>query len=45
MWKTNQFATATELVAWLNTAVVTTAQVKHIYFDGASGRHVVVYYV
>jgi hypothetical protein len=44
MWKTNQFATAAELVAWMNTAGLTATHVKHVYFDAASGRHVVVYF-
>ena len=44
MWKTNQFPTAADLIAWMNATGVTAAQVKHIYFDGASGRHVVVYF-
>jgi hypothetical protein len=44
MWKTNQFETAAALVAWLNTAAKTVAMVKFVYFDGASGRHVVVYF-
>lgn len=44
MWKTSQFPTAAELIAWMNTSGVTTAQVKAIYYDGASGRHVVIYF-
>lgn len=44
-WNVAQFATVAEMKAWLiaNVLIANVGNVKFIYFDGASGRHVVVY--